>query len=723
MIAPSQGPITTQEAEETLPLSEISVMFRPAVAQSGSAPAPVATAQRLPLTINRAANVATVNPEAIHLVDPRFILPHRFGQERAAFDLPTLVSTANPPTDALLFEAPRDPGKRFFAPQYVIATAPGSGPRQQWVALEATGTGCKLTVHLTENTPDRLRAGNAPIAPSTIRYFITATLQSREVNWDLTQVAAPSGNDLALKLELSTFADRDLLYAAMTDQAAQARLIIRRQVDLALPVFPPPTQYARTTTAIDTVVAFTFNKDLDANVFAGLPGGAGQLPGWNVCAVNWNGRRYTYYQATNQPTQVYFLPDAFKVGRQPTPPRRPSLAVAVSGADIASMQMTLSYSAVPVWNPQRISAAATELQKTLALQGPPSLALFQAANTALLLSLPGGDDGGGSSLAPQKDALIDLTAGVQGAITMGLAQFRQVYNALFDTRSALLSGEVQVTVGTDVAHIPFIARVADMDGDIVDIDVSVDTGNNVLKATLRNAIESPVHVQSIGGTIIHGDKPIASSVTATSAPVPVDLAPAGSQAAGTLTVTLSPATSDVLTNIAGSLLGDLLGGTKPTDTQVAGALGDLAGQLLDSSCTARLDLGNITVVPDPQATWRTIIADGGAGPLSRAVTLKFVAAMLTKLAAPPLPAPADMIMAVQVVFENGQTATFDASQAPDAAGFLDQVVKLSVPIAAFVLGNAPIDSYRYRTDVITGAGIRTGAWVTDNRDTIFVVPG
>ncbi len=107
------------------------------------------------------------------------------------------------------------------------------------------------------------------------------------------------------------------------------------------------------------------------------------------------------------------------------------------------------------------------------------------------------------------------------------------------------------------------------------------------------------------------------------------------------------------------------------------------------------------------------------GPIMRSISLKTVAAMVK----PPAQPVADTVMAIQVVFENGQTVDFDGSQTPDGAGFLTQTVKLAVPIEAFVLGNADTRSYRYRIDRVTAGGVKTGAWITDNRDVVYIVTG
>ena len=81
------------------------------------------------------------------------------------------------------------------------------------------------------------------------------------------------------------------------------------------------------------------------------------------------------------------------------------------------------------------------------------------------------------------------------------------------------------------------------------------------------------------------------------------------------------------------------------------------------------------------------------------------------------------MLAAQIVFQSGQTASFDGSQTPDAGGFLNQVVTLTSPIEAFVLGDGPTDTYQYRLDTVTPSGVKTGDWKTDNRDTLYLVSG
>ena len=50
-------------------------------------------------------------------------------------------------------------------------------------------------------------------------------------------------------------------------------------------------------------------------------------------------------------------------------------------------------------------------------------------------------------------------------------------------------------------------------------------------------------------------------------------------------------------------------------------------------------------------------------------------------------------------------------------------MKLSVPIDAFVLGNADTRTYRYRIDQVTAGGVKPGEWKSDNRDVVYIVTG
>src|SRR5207245_399359 len=87
----------------------------------------------------------------------------------------------------------------------------------------------------------------------------------------------------------------------------------------------------------------------------------------------------------------------------------------------------------------------------------------------------------------------------------------------------------------------------------------------------------------------------------------------------------------------------------------------------------------------------------------------------------PTASPIPAILAVQVVFENGSTANFDANLKADDGGFLNQTVELFVPVGDYVLQQNVGNSYRYHVDQITAAGTKlTGPCVTDSVDVLYL---
>jgi hypothetical protein len=222
---------------------------------------------------------------------------------------------------------------------------------------------------------------------------------------------------------------------------------------------------------------------------------------------------------------------------------------------------------------------------------------------------------------------------------------------------------------------------------------AIDAQSNRVVVVLQNSIESTIHADNLLAVLRRDGKTIPNSVEEISPTLPADIPPACPPTpAGSATVTLQLA----------------------------------PGQLVDASCTVLFDFSQTRVVPDSKAIWRAILQNQVVGPVARPITLKLVASLLTTASAAPAsaatggaPASSGSIMAVQVVFEDGQTATFDASLSADA-GFLSQKISLAVPVEAYVLQEGGTDTYRYRVDVITRDGTKTGVWAPDNRDVLFI---
>jgi hypothetical protein len=691
------------------------VMIHPPLTTISAAPVPAIVATRpltvpidvdtlaspppilVPIAVRKSMYVATVNPEILHFQNPLlgvFGRPSQ-GSPRSAFALPVLISPTPTATDQTLFEEPLDSTKKHYLPLYGIATTPGGSSSVKWVSLEPSDQEFQLTVHLADVTDPSVTASNIR-QDATARYLLSANLQGRVVNWDLS----PSLVDgAALRLVLTIppvsggapdLSGRDALYHAMTESDAEAKLIVRRTLPLALPL---PTEtggetlYGQQDVAIDSLTPFTFDKDLDKNVFAQIQGVGADLSPWVKHEINWKGRSYAYYRDRSHPDQIYFLPDAFKIVRQPHAPHAPSLIVSTNGEDIDTVAITLSYLASPVWDPQRVEAAGAELQLQLSLPAPPALALFDASDTKLSLKLPSDDPLQPRLLQAQPDVIIDIANGIQGSVTLKLPQFLQVYDALFDNVSDLLTGQIEVKVDADVNRIQFIARASDFTGDIFDIVTTVDSQSNQV-VVLQNSIESPIHIDALTGFLTKSDNTILNCVEEISPSLPTDLLPGSSgsvaTSGGSVTVTLHPA----------------------------------PGQQIDSSIPVLFDFGQTRVLPDPSAIWHAIAQNQVVGQVSKKIIVNLLASVLSPAGtAAPV---ADAIMAVQVEFEDGQTASFDSSKITAGTSVLSKEIHLATPVENYVLRKGGNDAYRYRVIWITGAGNKTGDWVSESKDEFYV---
>jgi hypothetical protein len=702
------------------------------VVQTPASPAALATNHAVaahPVVLQQATNVMTVNPAVLHWMDPIIFTRLSLPQPRSGFSLPTLISPVATPNDQTLLEEPQDATKKHYLPGYGIGTTGNGTQLMQWVSLEPIGNSYQLIVHLKENTAQSLSSGNVRIDAPT-RCLLTGNLQQRAVTWDFG-TATTENNTLKLTLPIADIGTRNSIYQAMTDPAAQAQLILRRSLTVGVPTPPqtgpapvagkpagqPPAQlYRSTAVTIDTAISFTFSKDLDKNVFAQLDGVGGAPPAaWNIVRVNWNQRPYVYYQERNIPTNIYFLPDEFKIARDSNASHSPKLTVVTNGEDINSVTLTLSYVAQPVWSADRIAAAAAILQQQLSLTAPADLAVFDATDTALALTLPPQDPGASVASVQQPGVKIRIPYFIAGSVTLKLAQFQQIYDALFDNVSELLSGMVSVTVDQDVEAIPFTARASDFAGDIFETTTTFDPQANHVSCALRNAIESTIHVDQLGATLTRNGKNVPSTIQQISPSLPVDLVPSpngkpANPAAGPA-ATPAPSPPSSLT----------------ATVQAA------PDRSIDDATKVLFDFTGARVIADAKAIWQAIMQNQVVGPVTRQITIKLVAGLLapptaaggtTGAAAAASSTPAaNALLAVQVVFESGQTASFDGSQSADAAGFLNQTVNLAVPVAQYVLHEADTGTYRYRVVQISRGGQTKGDWIVDNTDVLFVSVG
>ena len=441
--------------------------------------------------------MTTVNPALLYMHRP-VLGGWALGRPmpRSGFSLPVLIAPNDAPSDSTLFESPGDPSSKHYLSKYAIATVGSGGAQSYSVSFSANADGFVLTVQLADVTDATIAGSNAPIDPTTTRYLLTANLRGLAASWDFGS-ATTAGSTLTLSLTVTDPATRDSIYRAMTDPAAQAQLIVRRSFAVAVPDAASSGDaqplYRENLTAIDSSIPFTFDPVLDKNVFTSLGSvGSGQS-NWIVTQVPYarDNRSYPYYQDSRIPTQIYYLPDTFQISRQQSSPHAPNITIAANGNDPSSITFTLSLLAVPIWNPDRIASAAQWWKTYLHATTPPVMQLFEASSTALQLTLPSSDGSGNPALAQQTSAIVDIAGGINCSVTLSLAQLQQLYAALFDEVSQLLSGVVTVTVDSDVESIHFSWRAADFAGRVLDTASTFDPAQSEFNVVVTNSIRKP----------------------------------------------------------------------------------------------------------------------------------------------------------------------------------------------------------------------------------------
>ena len=646
---------------------------------------------------------------------------------RSSFSLPVLISPDATPQANALFEEPADPAKKHYLARYAVATVGSGGAQSYGVSFAANAEGFVLTVQLADVTDAALVSNATRIEPTTTRYVLTANLEGLAATWDFG-TASSDASTLTLTLTVTDPASRDSIYRAMTDASAHAQLIVRRSLEIAVPAASAADGsqplYRESLTAVDLSIAFTFDPVLDKNVFALLGGvGTGQST-WSVTQVPYapDNRSFPYYWDARQPSHVYYLPDTFQVGRQQSPPHAPNITITTGGSDPASPTFTFSFLALPVWNPDRIANAAAWWQNYLKTTTPPDMHLFEASNTGLQLTLPAADGSGSPALVTQAGAIIDIAGGINCSVTLALAQLQQVYAALFDKVSQLLSGIVTVTVDSDVESIHFSWRAEDFAGGTLDTMSAFDPEQSQFTVVVSNSLESPVHVDSLPAAIMKG--PIDPKTGRPSTKVqdlgqtlsptpPVDLTPPAPASGGTPSATpTGPNSITLQMRMLPQGLGELGSVLGQTLASLATQSGN-TGQNAAGDCVVVIDFGHTTVKPDPAAIWDAIMSNQVVGPVQRNVKVMAFASMFS----------AANVRAVQVVFENGQTIDFNSSTQADASGLMTQTVTLAVPVKAFVLGTGDTSYYTYRIDLVSATGTQQGQWVSSNTDSFYVQTG
>lgn len=590
-------------------------------------------------------------------------------------------------SDTVLYEAANDPSQKFYLARYKLAIEKVSGIDRLRVSMSQTAEGSTLTVFLDKFAAPELvdsLGGAQEFMPEQMAVFLRRKLLinnqaagDKELLFDQIH-AEPNGIRAVLIME--TPSEANDIFLALTNTDFQASLTVRRVITAALPVQSGNETLYRTQQqpldyTLDEPNPFVFAPEINTHVFGDIRPDPNQRFGLLRRVVDGK----TYFQDERQPYLFYFLPDSFKITRTPNPPFLPMVAVRFSATDGApeDIQATMEFIAVPVIDARRLERAAEGLRAFLPPSLPPGIsgAIFDSLpagndQVTLRLALPLAD-GSASGLQDCPDAAIDLDRSITYFVTRPLGAFQTLFDALLGGSSLLMNGEVVINLpGIPQEKIPFIGRLNDLAGELFEYTETPDASGSSLSATLRNACESPLRMESLSAQLVRGAGRAAATLVGLS--LPLELKP-GEQ----------------------------------TTFQVA------AAQPLDGGegvLDAVFDLDGVRSLPDKDAIWAAVLDPNTPAEYRRTIKVKTFKALFDA----PADLPDQQIMALVLDFERGLDAV---ELNPDQ---VEVQAVLRLPLSDYILRRAEEGQYRYKMTIIRRKGQQRDAdWRVDNTGILF----
>jgi hypothetical protein len=403
---------------------------------------------------------------------------------------------------------------------------------------------------------------------------------------------------------------------------------------------------------------FAFSPVLHSYIFAGItPSGSGNRLVRH--SLLHEGRWHTYLQDASRPWVVYVFPDEFKIARWPRAPFTPFATVRVtSSPNGQTTGVVFDYVVAPHVGQRRLADASTQL-----LADPrfgEERVEFQPFTTSDVTFSVDRPAESGSVRENRPDAALVLQGSLKDTLSMPLADFRLLFDAMQGQTASLFLGHVDIAVDDGAKEvIPFTARMDDLEGEIFGCAATAGA-DGILDVRLTNSIESPVDVQTLGVSLLQDGVAVRGLVKD-------GLPREGLQPGASVTVRVQPETALPI-----------------------GPAPELA-----------LDLSGVTVHVDAEAVWNSIL-DRTTLAYFRMVTVKVVPAVFD-----PVPGREDeQIRVIVVEFEGGGSAQLQTPATPDPANpFVEAPpVRVDYPIDDVMLHRPVGTSYRYTVTVFRANG-------------------
>lgn len=500
----------------------------------------------------------------------------------------------------------------------------------------------------------------------TLRYRLPVAQAGGSVLQELAFPSVQFGRDeheLIATMPLPAPTLRRQVIAALCSAESETSLVVNHGVTLSIPtgeiLEDGQAGYRTVRLALDSVVQPS-PLVLPEEERARLGERFGAVQPMGRLSVFHGDRSHPYWHDPVRPERYYFLPDRFLLARLPDEGHRPALKIrATSAASEADLKFTVEFSARPVTEESRLSAALPTLEADAQASGatvPVRLEVLPEAQPALRLALP--QNGAPSTaLTERPAALIDLERGLTHAETFGLEDFRLVYEALFGASLSLLRGEVRIAAGGETPEdIPLELRLDRTAGGVLAL-VPGQAKPDGISARLTNVIESTVRVDHLTAMALCGADRVVLRVEGIAAGT--QLAPGAG-----LDVRLAP------------------------ESPLPAAGFDVI----------RLDETGVVAEPDRKVMWDLVFDRSVQAHLTRNVTVEAVPALFLSP-----DRPGDRVAAFVVTVEHGGTVRLTEDH-------LSAATTVRVPIEPLVSGvQAP--PIRYQTETVwQSGGVGVSPW-------------
>ena len=305
---------------------------------------------------------------------------------------------------------------------------------------------------------------------------------------------------------------------------------------------PPPVRYHDVDLTLEQAIdpdPLLLDPQLHA-YFAANAGGAATSAAQPLrrISVAWSGeattRQHPYFQDSDDPALFYYLPDTYRLGRTARTLFVPDMQVRMTVPPQTAtpgtapvVMATIDYVARPLTNPARLEAAraalAPEIPTASRVAGTLPKLVPMPAKARLRMSVPGA---AGVELKEYTDVTIDIANGFRQAMTVTLADFRQLFAAAFsDDATSLFAGEVLVdTQLPSPESVPVDIRFAHTVGPLLDSIETPGTGDAVA-VKLRNCTESTLRITALPLHMVRGTAIVSGRAEGLDLSAPVELAP------------------------------------------------------------------------------------------------------------------------------------------------------------------------------------------------------